>query len=99
MKARVAFHFKQWGEYQPESHGASTGGYWLIDRNGKSWTRRPAIAPTGAETMRRVGKRRAGRMLDGRTWDEYPASVAETVPAAGTARVEASTPGTGQEGQ
>jgi protein gp37 len=99
MKAGVAFHFKQWGEYQPESHGASTGGYWLIDRIGNSWTRIPAIAPTGAEMMRRVGKHRAGRMLDGRAWDEYPVSAAETVPAAGTTRVKTFTPVTGQEAQ
>lgn len=25
--------------------------------------------------MRRIGKRAAGRELDGRTWDEYPAAV------------------------
>jgi protein gp37 len=23
----------------------------------------------------RIGKKRAGRVLDGRTWDEYPATV------------------------
>lgn len=39
----------------------------------------------------RVGKRRAGRTLDGRIWDQYPQSVTETGLAAGTSQVEAST--------
>jgi protein gp37 len=28
------------------------------------------------DTMQRVGKKRAGRELDGRTWDQYPEAVA-----------------------
>ena len=28
---------------------------------------------TGIEWLRRVGKKAAGRLLDGRTWDEMPA--------------------------
>lgn len=39
----------------------------------------------------RVGKRRAGRTLDGQIWDQYPHSVTETALAAGTSQVEAST--------
>ena len=31
-----------------------------------------AWAPDAASTGRRVGKKRAGRLLDGRTWDELP---------------------------
>lgn len=62
--AGVAFHFKQWGEYE---HFCMT----------------LATEPTGEPTkffvfpdgyaMRRVGKHAAGRLLDGRTWDELPA--------------------------
>jgi protein gp37 len=36
---------------------------------------KPATAPMargGDVTMRRAGKKAAGRSLDGRTWDEYP---------------------------
>ena len=29
--------------------------------------------PNWGQPMRRVGKASAGRELDGRTWDEYPA--------------------------
>lgn len=39
----------------------------------------------------RVGKRRAGRTLDGRIWDQYPQSATETALTAGTSQVEAST--------
>ncbi|WP_046238251.1 DUF5131 family protein, partial [Delftia tsuruhatensis] len=34
----------------------------------------PNAFPPGAMTMYRVGKKAAGRQLDGRTWDETPAS-------------------------
>ncbi|NML67628.1 phage Gp37/Gp68 family protein [Hymenobacter sp. RP-2-7] len=63
QKAGVAFFFKQWGEYE---HFCMT----------------LATEPTGEPTkffvfpdgyaMRRVGKHAAGRLLDGRTWDELP---------------------------
>jgi protein gp37 len=51
VRAEVAFHFKQWGEWAPASDGASD--------------------------MVRLGKKRAGRVLDGRTWDEVPAAGGE----------------------
>lgn len=37
----------------------------------------------------RVGKRRAGRDLDGRTWDQYPPAATETAARAGTSPVGA----------
>lgn len=37
---------------------------------------RDAEAPPGAQGMRLVGKKAAGRELDGRTWDQYPAVAA-----------------------
>ncbi|MFE9387544.1 DUF5131 family protein [Streptomyces sp. NPDC007025] len=74
--AEVPFLFKQWGAYQP------TG--WMvigspidprnvlvghpIDDLGHRWE------------MRRVGKKSAGRDLDGRTWNEFP--TAGPLPAA-----------------
>jgi protein gp37 len=33
---------------------------------------RDDIAPPGAQGMRRAGKKAAGRLLDGREWNEYP---------------------------
>lgn len=56
--AGVPFLFKQWGEHVSVSEVAGAGAHFTF--------------PDGA-TVRRVGKRAAGRTLDGRTWDEYPA--------------------------
>lgn len=80
VAAGVAFHFKQWGEWVPESallHRDDAPAAFL-DPAG---TFRPLVncipesAPRArgqAMTIRRVGKKTAGRELDGRTWDEYP---------------------------
>jgi protein gp37 len=72
--AGVAFLFKQWGEYRPAQPGVDT---WdqlntfpvhqnvpMVDGAEGEWTH-----------MRRVGKKAAGRELDGRTWDQYPGEV------------------------
>lgn len=60
VAAGVAFHFKQWGEYSPyyESVNPTTGRLFQAEY------------PNG--TMKRAGKKAAGRLLDGRTWDELP---------------------------
>lgn len=83
VAAGVPFLFKQWGEWVPERlglHGCnapaaflSTDGQVRLLVDGK-----PAhapFAPAGDMTIRRVGKKRAGRELDGRTWDQYPESA------------------------
>jgi protein gp37 len=59
----VAFHFKQWGEWVPEDQAPTD-----------------AVIPArfyrdDATGGIRLGKGKAGRELDGRTWDEYPESV------------------------
>lgn len=64
--AGIAFHFKQWGEWAPAALFGSSKGVEFAS---------VPIAP-GSDSqhgMQRVGKRVAGRMIDGRTWDEYPA--------------------------
>lgn len=69
--ARVAFHFKQWGEWVPDGEGAQ----WQPDFDNCQLVKKPMREiwlPTPHVVMRRVGKRNAGRELDGRTWDEYP---------------------------
>lgn len=55
--AGVAFHFKQWGEYWPA---------------GRSIVEGKSAVFMGDEVLYRVGKHAAGRLLDGRTWDEVP---------------------------
>ena len=69
--AGVPYLFKQWGEYEPTGYmaiGARQKGCVFvgdpIDDLGHRWE------------MRRVGKGKAGRELDGRTWDEFPTAVA-----------------------
>lgn len=82
--AGVAFLFKQHGEWVPESmwlHGDNAPAAFLSADgtvrplvNGK-----PAAPPMsrGSDiTIRRIGKKHAGRQLDGRTWDQYPTATA-----------------------
>lgn len=77
--AGVAFHFKQWGDWAPSSLGgdvARASSEERVWRKGE-WTGH-AISPNQVaepDTMNRVGKAAAGRLLDGRTWDEYPESA------------------------
>jgi protein gp37 len=78
--AGVPYLFKQWGEWapvEPDEGWNRRQADWLIRHDGYSW---PLTEPHGAEdattaTIRRVGKHAAGRLLDGRTWDEYPERV------------------------
>lgn len=55
--ANVSFFFKQWGEFVSVSEVAGAGKHHYFD--------------DGA-TVRRVGKKKAGRALDGRIWNEFP---------------------------
>lgn len=57
----IPFFFKQWGEWAPDKGYELVGGQ-VVEVD----------APD--ESMTRVGKKWAGRRLDGRTWDEYPPS-------------------------
>jgi protein gp37 len=72
LAAGVPYFFKQWGAFAPEADGHDRGGIHFIDRRGQSWNGMEIPARPDAVGMRRVGKGRAGRMLDGRTWDEFP---------------------------
>jgi len=80
----VAFFFKQWGAHVPDDQldEPVAGTLAIIDVGGRSRSRLPSPGVPGAQfaRLRRVGKGRAGRLLDGRTWDEYP-QARERVPA------------------
>jgi protein gp37 len=56
--AAVPFLFKQWGEFAPRVDPISPTA--------------PGADKDFGSIMHRVGKKAAGRELDGRTWDEYP---------------------------
>lgn len=65
--AGVAFHFKQWGEWAPSESGEAIGFDPDIAEHDC------AFDVLRAETMRRVGKKSAGRLLDGVEHDGVPA--------------------------
>lgn len=68
-----AFHFKQWGDWVSAEARHATH---VVELTGEGHPRLgeafDPIADRGAQLVERVGKKRAGRTLDGRTWDEYP---------------------------
>ena len=67
--ADVAFLFKQWGAWTPSDDlgavAAAVHGAVLTDGLA-------AAVPGSPVSMRRVGKKSAGRVLDDRTWDQVP---------------------------
>lgn len=77
VDANVPFLFKQWGEWAPDQPraGGDLGGdirrgivrHVCADRENDGYFKR------GDVHMRRVGKKLAGRLLDGREWNEFPA--------------------------
>jgi protein gp37 len=73
--AGVAYHFKQWGEWLPMGQTDADGCVSRVDKG-----ERPGLWDY-AMMAARVGKKRAGRFLDGRTWDELP-TIATPAPEA-----------------
>jgi protein gp37 len=70
----VPFLFKQWGQWAPGmlDFDRAVG----IDRNGHALPDFNLDESQGHAFVTRVGKKAAGRVLDGRTWDEYPVGAA-----------------------
>lgn len=82
--AGVPFLFKQWGEWGRAGvrQSGQPGRYALAPREG--WFGEGAPSPTeldhyprqfvafGSDVMERAGKKAAGRLLDGREWNEVP---------------------------
>ena len=60
----VAFWFKQWGEWGPEVPGVDLSNY--------------PMTTFGREILFRFGRKMAGRMLNGRTWEEVPFTTKDT---------------------
>ena len=58
QSAGVAFFFKQWGEHHPITR---TDGI-----------HESPFGPVGSQHMSRVGKKKAGALLDGREWKQFP---------------------------
>lgn len=73
--AGTAFLFKQWGEWMPgQKHGDKVE--LVFEPNSPTGPNKPEFTdwPDGS-CAARVGKKAAGRKLDGRTWDEFPATA------------------------
>lgn len=74
--AGVPYFFKQWGEFAIANLGNIDAARedFFLGRDGGNETDRPIDQYSdGCEHMVRIGKKAAGRVLDGRTHDEYPA--------------------------
>ncbi len=80
LPGEPAFFFKQHGEWAPSAQmpGVYPGDIcWSLGPTGTLYTvdQHYVCAPneSDGEWLRRVGKKRAGRLLDGREWNEMPA--------------------------
>jgi len=62
VDANINFHFKQWGNWRPIANGQA---------NGRA-TQELLTASGRPFTVANIGKKAAGRLLQGRTWDEFP---------------------------
>lgn len=79
--AGVPFFFKQWGEWKNGSDFAADAKAVLNDGTIceptaevlRAYDRTSPVPPRHPTMMRRVGKKAAGRLLDGRTHDAFPA--------------------------
>jgi protein gp37 len=71
--AGVPFLFKQWGEWMPTIRDGDTVKL-VFEKGAPHGPDQPAFHewPDGTGAAR-VGKKAAGRLLDGRTWDGFPA--------------------------
>lgn len=67
LTAGVPFFLKQWGEWAPNGQ---RGIGWISDR--ERLVGDPLDDYGHREVIERIGKKSAGRELDGRTWDQYP---------------------------
>lgn len=73
--AGVPFFFKQWGEWSPSQPNDVRFRDVRIDVSGRDVTMTPGLWDESDATMFRVGKKLAGRALDGREWSEFPGVV------------------------
>lgn len=82
VEGAVFFFFKQWGEYVPgapyysddaDRDPALDRPHVLVTPGGEYWDpREDGQPPPGTSIMHRVGKKKAGRLLDEMEWDEMP---------------------------
>lgn len=71
IDACVPFFFKQWGEFHPVVFETEDGDIGVLPSGLIDCDVKPHEVAFDGE-MERIGKKSAGRLLDGRTWDEVP---------------------------
>ena len=80
IAAGVPFFFKQWGEYTNDGPGLVIENDVVFLKDGtlmdvkdvmKDW-RKYYDSPTDCVWMKRIGKKKAGSLLDGKEWKQYP---------------------------
>lgn len=74
--ASVPFFFKQWGDWCPLhafSSGPRTADEQVLDTQGRNLFGLTGLQDETCARMFRVGKKHAGRLVDGREWSEFPA--------------------------
>lgn len=78
--ATASFLFKQWGDWLPSDQYSADGvSAPMIEADVHKWPKAKPLGPPhfGMDYSVRAGKKVAGRALDGRIWDEYPATESE----------------------
>ncbi|MFZ2445718.1 MAG: phage Gp37/Gp68 family protein [Syntrophobacteraceae bacterium] len=76
VEAGVPFFFKGWGEWAPRDDGNCLHmGKWCRTSKGQKFYYNLHYPGLRGTYMQRIGKKTAGRLLDGRTWEEFPEVV------------------------
>lgn len=72
--AGVSYLFKQWGDWawSPDDMNYAEGETWAWVKYGRTG-KDSVVAHSSGHTAVRLGKKLAGRLLDGREWDQMPA--------------------------
>lgn len=72
--AGVPFFFKQWGEWMPDDGRVLSMPHTDMTISGQQW----GGIQINSTRLIRVGKKAAGRLLDGREWNEFPTVQTKT---------------------
>lgn len=73
VAAEVPFHFKQWGEWLPFGMKHKTWDVEAAEYYESLNVAKYEFYEPSRRTMYKVGKKAAGRLLDGQLWDQFPA--------------------------
>lgn len=93
--AGVAFHFKQWGEWVPVIENVHQKNMSEVPSPEKMATQSQWLNYAGGQgfhgekvcMVSKAGKKKSGRTIDGRTWDEFPLLSTTGIPAETGSRI------------